>query len=179
MVRSRASAVLVAIVVITAGGVGGGFEARAAAAGTLSNQSQPPDIEDALDRVPPGTSPRDAARILFPDDMAAQAEYVRLALAVDGLRPGGGAQEFPVLAVFVPVLAKCVASGIGGAAIAEGVNLVRNGEPLAVEGMVDAAIGGCIAGVLPRPLMALAQSAKKPLVTVITAVIVRFSSLEG
>lgn len=181
MTASRIWSVLVVAAVVGIGGAGGVVDPPAAAAHEYALGAEPPNVEEleeALDRVPAGVPPREAAEALFPGDSAAQREYLRIVEEIDGER-SGGTRAVPVLAVFVPVLTKCVISGFSGAAIAEGVNLARNGKLLAVEGAVDAAIGGCIAGVLPKPLMALAEASKRPLVTAIAAVIVRFSPLDG
>ena len=130
------------------------------------------ELVERLRSVPAGASPEQAARIIYPNDPAGQAEYVRLAREVDR---GSGSRALPaVLSPFIVPLGMCVAGGAIGSEIG---SLIVSGKHATVRGMVEGAVGTCIITVVPPPLRVAANAAKPAIVAAIMAFIIRHSAL--
>lgn len=135
------------------------------------------ELRAALASIPDGASAQQAARILYPGDLAAQREYIRLAHEMETAASGDGITTAAVPAVLIPylvVIGRCVVGALGSGVVAEIINLVRNGRQSTAEARVDAAVGGCITAVVPPFLRPIARSAKKFIVNAIIAIIIRW-----
>lgn len=141
------------------------------------------NLSATLDAVPQDAPPEEAARIIFPDDQAAQQEYVQQANALQQEYEGAQAEAatsgevapaaLPVfVAVALPIIARCVVNGLGAAGINEIITLVNKGEQASAESRVYAFVGGCIQGVIPWKW--LANKLRKPIATAVLWLIVKW-----
>lgn len=138
------------------------------------------DLLDRLDSAEAAQTPDEAAAMLFPDDINAQAEVGRLlAEAESSIRSVDGHTQYAVPAALVPfliVLAKCAVGALGSAGVNEVVTLVHKGEQASAESRVYAVVGGCITSSVPAALRPLAQKAARPIATAMLAILVRWFS---
>lgn len=117
-----------------------------------------------------GMSATEVAEVLFPDDEAARQQYVEevnQVVAASAGEPGGptGPRAVPAaLAVFIPLLARCMWGALSAAAVNEIITLVHKGQTANAESRLYAVVGGCITGVIPSPLRWLANRAKSGIV---------------
>ncbi|MGH3925112.1 MAG: hypothetical protein ACRDTT_19995, partial [Pseudonocardiaceae bacterium] len=121
------------------------------------------DLSVKLEAIPEDAPVEEAARLIFPDDEAAQQEYVQQAnalqqdyesakaeAAASGEAPEAAAAALPVfVAVALPIIARCVINGLGAAGINEIITLVNKGQQANAESRVYAFVGGCIQGIIP------------------------------
>ena len=123
--------------------------------------------------------PQEIADHLFPNDPEANRDIVSQLEELESQafeeQTQSGFRALPAALVpFVPILGKCVVGALGGTAIAEIVHYALNGEKSEAKARVEAAIGGCISGVLPGPLRALGEKLKMPLADAVLAIILHW-----
>jgi hypothetical protein len=124
-------------------------------------------IRDQLRRVPRDAPPTRAAQILFPRDPTAQRDYLEVVQH----------PRFPpALAVFVPILARCVVGAVTGVALNELLYAASARETFKVQSIVDGVLTGCIGNVLLPGLKDVALAARGPLVTAIATVVIYLTS---
>jgi hypothetical protein len=138
-----------------------------------------------LEAVPENTSPEEAARIIFPDDQAAQQEYVQRAndfqqeyeqakAEAESKGEAAPAALPAFVAAALPIIARCVVNGLGAAGINEVITLVNKGEQATAESRVYALVGGCIQGIIPWKW--LADKLKRPIATAVLWLILKWHS---
>ncbi|WP_162873030.1 hypothetical protein [Austwickia chelonae] len=192
MFKSSIAATVVAAMVMGFGAVVGTSSAQAAevqpassvgcsttvgTTGTSIDDAKLQQLLNALDKAATTRTPQEFARVLFPDDLAAQAEVAALVEVATTSEEGSDFRALPALLIpFVAVLGRCAVGALGGAAVGEIVHLVRTGEQASAESRVEAVIGGCITSVIPPALRALANKLKKPMVAAVLAIIIRWNS---
>lgn len=138
------------------------------------------ELERRLNAVPANATAEEAARIIYPNAPAAQAEYIDLARKVDQAARDFQQQINPndrvlpaVLAPLIPVVGKCVAGALTSVGMAEVIRLIRTGQHITANDMIEGSLSGCILA-LPTPLQKVANAAKPHVVAAIAAVIIRF-----
>lgn len=138
------------------------------------------ELERRLKAVPANATAEEAARIIYPNDPAGQAEYIDLAHKVDeaansSIKPQDRVVPV-VLARFIPILVQCVKGAAAGVVGAEAGSVIVSGSHTNVKGVVEGAVGGCItSSVPPGALRNMANAAKPQIVAAITAIIIRMS----
>lgn len=152
---------------------------------TAASQDDADDAFDELERrlsaVPVNASAEEAARIIYPNDPTAQAEYIDLARKVDQAARDFQQQTNPndrvlpaVLAPLIPMIGKCITGAIGSAGMADLNRLVTTGQHIAANEVIENALNGCILAAVPAPLRAIANAAKPHVVAAIAAIVIRF-----
>lgn len=122
-----------------------------------------------------GMSAEQVAGTLFPDDAAARQHYVEQVkqVATTARRPDSAQAVPAVLAVFIPLLGRCVWGALSGGAVNEIITLVHQGRTATAESRIYAVVGGCISAVIPSPLQWLANQAKYAIVKAVLWVLVQ------
>lgn len=138
------------------------------------------ELERRLSAVPVNASAEEAARIIYPNDPTARAEYIDLARKVDQAARDFQQQTNPndrvlpaVLVPLIPVMGKCVVGALTSVGLAEVIRLIRTGQHIAANDIIEGSLSGCIRA-LPGPLRPIANMAKPHVVAAIAAIIIRF-----
>lgn len=140
---------------------------------------------DRLGSITKDHSSEQAAELLFPNDQESRAGYLAQVQDLEASyeeakksAPAGEDVETKALPAFVaaalPIIAKCVISGLGAAGINEIITLVHKGEQASAESRVYALVGGCIQGIIPWGW--LANKLKKPIATAVLWIIIKWYS---
>lgn len=178
MVRKRTLSLVTAIAVAV-GSINVAHADQPANSENAWSEQDVNDLEQALGEISPDATPEDIADHLFPDDPHAREEIVSQLEELEAQafeeQTQTGFRALPAALVpFVPIIGKCVVGALGGTVVGEIVHLWLNGEQNDAKARVEAAISGCLTGVLPGPLKALGEKMKPALVDAVLAIILHW-----
>lgn len=119
-----------------------------------------------------GMSAAEVAGTLFPEDAAARQQYVKQVNEIQAAP--AGAQAVPAaLAVFLPLLARCMWGALEGSVIHQIIYLAHHGHTASAETLLHGALAGCISRVIPGPLRWLANASKHAIVKAVLWIVIQ------